>query len=112
MLDIINNIINNMKILKFQIIGLDSNRNLVKAYKELLKNLLTIQIEATIDSMLEDTSLQTQNKGKPDRIKFEWGNKNKPYLDHVYSLFDKQVLAEPHEFMLMVIQLSLRDFKL
>jgi len=39
MLEIINNIINNMKILKSQIIGLGSNKNLVKAYKELLKKI-------------------------------------------------------------------------
>ncbi len=37
MLDTINNIINNMKILKSQIIGLGPNSNLVKAYKESLK---------------------------------------------------------------------------
>lgn len=96
MLDTINNIINNMKILKSQIIGLGPNSNLVKAYKESLKNLSTIQIEAAIGLMLGDASLQTQNKGKPYRIKFEWGDKNKPYLDHVYSLFDEWVLAEPH----------------
>jgi hypothetical protein len=34
-------------------------------------------------------SLQTQNKGKTYRIKFEWGDKNKVYLDHVFGLFDE-----------------------
>jgi hypothetical protein len=96
MLDTINNIINQMKILKSKIIGLGPNSNLVKAYKESLKNLSTIQFEAAIGLMLGDASLQTQNKGKTYRMKFEWGDKNKPYLDHVYSLFDEWVLAEPH----------------
>lgn len=46
--------------------------------------------------MLGDASLQTQNKCKTYRLKFEWGDKNKPYLDHVYNLFDEWVLAKPH----------------
>jgi hypothetical protein len=96
MLDTINKFINNMKIIKSQIIGLGPNSNLVKAYKNSLKNLSTIQFEAAIGLMLGDASLQTQNKGKTYRMKFEWGYKNKPYLDHVYSLFDKWVLAKPH----------------
>jgi hypothetical protein len=47
--------------------------------------------------MLGDASLQTQNKGKTYRLKFEWGDKSKIYLDHVYSLFDEWVLSEPHK---------------
>jgi LAGLIDADG DNA endonuclease family len=85
-----------MGILKSQIIGLGPNSNLVKAYKESLNNLSRIQFEASIGLMLGDASLQTQNKGKTYRMKFEWGDKNKPYLDHVYGLFDDWVLAEPH----------------
>lgn len=85
-----------MKIIKSQIIGLGPNSNLVKDYKESLKNLSRIQFEAAIGLMLGDASLQTQNKGKTYRMKFEWGDKNKPYLDHVYNLFDEWVLAEPH----------------
>jgi len=88
--------INHMEILKSQIIGLGPNSNLVKAYKESLNNLSRIQFEAAIGLMLGDASLQTQNKGKTYRMKFEWGDKNKPYLDHVHSLFDEWVLAEPH----------------
>ena len=89
--------INLMKIQKYQIIGLGPNSNLVKAYKESLTNLSRIQFETAIGLMLGDASLQTQNKGKTYRMKFEWGDKNKPYLDHVYSLFDQWVLAEPHK---------------
>jgi len=85
-----------MGINKSQVIGLGPNSNLVKAYKESLKNLSTIQFEAAIGLMLGDASLQTQNKGKTYRMKFEWGDKNKPYLDHVYNLFAEWVLAKPH----------------
>lgn len=85
-----------MKILKSQIVGLGPNSQLVKAYKESLNNLSTIQFEAAIGLMLGDASLQTQNKGKTYRMKFEWGDKNKPYLDHVYNLFNEWVLAQPH----------------
>jgi len=30
-------------------------------------------------------------------MKFEWSDKNKAYVDHVYNLFDKWVLSEPHK---------------
>jgi hypothetical protein len=53
--------------------------------------------ETMIGLMLGDASLQTQNKDKTYRVKFEWGNKNKPYLDHVYSLFEEWVLSLPHK---------------
>ena len=86
-----------MKILKSQIIGLAPNSKLLKAYKESLKNLSKTQFEAAIGLMLGDASLQTQNKGKTYRMKFEWGDKNKPYLDHVYSLFEEWVLSSPHK---------------
>jgi len=54
-------------------------------------------MEAAIGLLLGDASLQTQNKGKTYRIKFEWGDKNKVYLDHVFGLFDEWVLTEPHK---------------
>ena len=47
--------------------------------------------------MLGDASLQTLNKGKTYRMKFEWGHKNKPYLDHVYNLFEEWVFSMPHK---------------
>jgi len=47
--------------------------------------------------MLGDGSLNTQNKGKTYRLKFEWGDKNKTYLTHVYHLFDEWVLSTPHK---------------
>lgn len=45
----------------------------------------------------QTASLQTQNGGKTYRMKFEWGEKSKRYLDHVYSLFGEWVLSEPHK---------------
>lgn len=47
--------------------------------------------------MFIDASLQTQNKGKSFRMKFEWSDKNKPYLDYIYNLFDEWVISEPHQ---------------
>ena len=47
--------------------------------------------------MLGDASLQTKNKGKTYRMKFEWGDKNKPYSDHVFRLFNEWVLSKPHK---------------
>jgi len=73
------------------------NSKLLKEYKMSLNNLTSIQWEASIGLMLGDASLQTQNKGKTYRMKFEWGDKNKDYLEHVYSLFDEWVLSTPHK---------------
>ena len=79
------------------LIGLSPNSNLIKEYKKHLTSLNTIQWEASIGLMLGDASLQTQNNGKTYRMKFEWGDKSKPYLLHVYNLFDEWVLSNPHK---------------
>lgn len=47
--------------------------------------------------MLGDASLQTQNKGKTYRMKFEWGDKNKLYAEHVHTIFNEWVLSPPHK---------------
>lgn len=86
-----------MKINKEQLIGLNPNSHLIKEYKNSLVSLSVEQKEASIGLMLGDASLQTQNKGKNYRLKFEWSNKNKAYLDHVYNLYDEWVLSEPHK---------------
>ena len=86
-----------MKILKNQVIGLSHNSKLLKQYKESLTNLSIIQWECAIGLLLGDASLQTQNNGKTFRIKFEWGDKNKAYLQYVYNIFDEWVLSEPHK---------------
>lgn len=82
---------------KEQVIGLSPNSNLLKEYKESLYKLSDLQFEALIGLLLGDASLQTQNKGKTYRIKFEWGNNSKAYIDHVYALFNEWILSEPHK---------------
>jgi hypothetical protein len=47
------------------------NSNLLKKYKEQLNTLSKEQWEASIGLILGDASLNTQNKGKTYRIKFE-----------------------------------------
>lgn len=73
------------------------NSKSLKEYKFTLTNLSQLQWEASIGLMLGDASLQTQNKGKTYRMKFEWGDKNKIYAEHVYALFNEWVLSPPHK---------------
>jgi hypothetical protein len=87
----------NTKILKTDVIGLGPNSNKVKEYKNSLIKLSNIQKEAAIGLLLGDASLQSQNEGKTYRIKFEWGDKNKVYALHVFTLFDQWVLSQPHK---------------
>lgn len=89
----------NMKqpISKEKILGLSPNSNLLKEYKNSLHILSNLQWEVAIGLMLGDASLQTQNNGKTYRMKFEWSDKNKAYIDHVYALFDEWVLSVPHK---------------
>jgi hypothetical protein len=86
----------NINIKKKLLIKAGPNSKLVRDYKNSLTNLNSKQSEASIGLMLGDASLQTQNGGKSYRLKFEWGEKNKAYLDHVYNLFDDWVLSSPH----------------
>jgi hypothetical protein len=73
------------------------NSKYLKEYKSQLRNMSKLQWEASIGLVLGDASLQTQNKGRTYRIKFEWGDKNKSYVDHVYKLFSEWVLSPPHK---------------
>ena len=77
--------------------GLGPNSLKLKEYKNSLIELTPIQKEAIIGLILGDASMQSQNKGKTYRIKFEWGNKNKAYALHVFQLFDEWVLSQPHK---------------
>jgi hypothetical protein len=47
------------------------NSKLLKEYKSTLKYLSKIQLETAIGLILGDVSLQSQNKGKTFRMKFE-----------------------------------------
>jgi hypothetical protein len=79
----------NTKISKHEVIGLGPNSKLLKQYKESLEKLSKVQWEAAIGLILGDASLQTQNKGKTYRMKFEWGNKHKVYFGYAGDLFDE-----------------------
>lgn len=85
------------RITKQELIGLSPDSKKFKQYKDSLKKLSQIQLEASIGLMLGDASLQTQNKGKAYRMKFEWGNRHIDYVNHVYNLFDEWVISKPHE---------------
>jgi hypothetical protein len=60
-----------MIIKKSQVIGLNPNSKLLKAYKDSLISLNEIQLETAIGLMLGDASLQSQKNGKSFRLKFE-----------------------------------------
>jgi hypothetical protein len=87
----------NKKILKHEIIGLGPNSRKIKEYKNSLIELTKDQKETAIGLLLGDASLQSQNKGKTYRIKFEWGDRNKAYAMHVFQLFDEWILSQPHK---------------
>jgi hypothetical protein len=59
------------KISKSQVLGLGPNSKLLRQYKDSLGSLSQIEKEAAVGLMLGDASLQTQNKGKTFRMKFE-----------------------------------------
>jgi LAGLIDADG DNA endonuclease family len=69
------------------------NSKSLKEYKKTLINLSPIQWETGIGLMLGDASLQSQNKGKTYRMKFEWGDKNKLYAEHIHNLFNEWILS-------------------
>ena len=92
-----NNITTSKRIISKPPLNSSPNSKLLREYKMSLNSLSDIQWEASIGLMLGDASLQTQNKGKNYRMKFEWGNKNKLYAEHVYALFNEWVLSPPHK---------------
>jgi hypothetical protein len=67
-------------------------------YRQYIANLppLTPELkEILIGLLLGDVAIQTQNKGKTFRLKFEWSDKYKAYAFHVYNLFKPYILKEP-----------------
>lgn len=82
---------------KDELKGISPNSNKFKEYKKSLSELSKQQWEASIGLMLGDASIQTQNGGKTYRMKFEWGNKNYPYVQHVHNLFSEWIISEPHK---------------
>lgn len=57
-------------------LGLNPNSIVIKEYKKNQKSLTYSQFEIGIGLILGDASLQTQNKGKSYRLKFEYKNIN------------------------------------
>lgn len=73
------------------------NSKVYKEYKASLTALSPIQLETSVGLMLGDASLQSQNKGKTFRLKFEWSDKHKEYLNHVNLVFKEWILSDPHK---------------
>jgi len=92
-----NNIVFTDKVVAKPTSNKSPNSKSLRDYKMTFSKLSLIQWEASIGLMLGDASLQTQNKGRTYRMKFEWGDKNKIYAEHVHALFDEWVLSSPHE---------------
>src|SRR6266536_5678434 len=57
--------------------------------------LTDVQRETLIGLLLGDAHLETQNDGRTYRIKFEYGVKQREYLDHLYELFHEWTLSPP-----------------
>jgi hypothetical protein len=85
------------KINKKLLIGKSPNSKVFKEYKDSLTSLTALQWETSIGLILGDASLQTQNGGKTYRLKFEWGNKQKLYVDYIFELFNEWVISPPHK---------------
>jgi hypothetical protein len=75
--------------------NLSPNSKALRELKAKLVGLTEVQFEAAIGLILGDVSIQSQNKGKTYRLKFEWGDRNKEYAFHVYDLFKEWILTEP-----------------
>jgi intein-encoded DNA endonuclease-like protein len=71
------------------------NSKALHELKAKLVGLTHVQFEAAIGLILGDASIQSQNKGRTYRLKFEWGDINKDYAFHVHDLFKEWILSEP-----------------
>ena len=54
-----------------------------------------IQRETLIGLLLGDAHLETQNRGRTYRVKFEYSVHQREYADHLYDLFKKWILTSP-----------------
>jgi LAGLIDADG DNA endonuclease family protein len=70
-------------------------RSLEIENKKSSMKLTDIQRETLIGLLLGDAHLETQNKGRTYRIKFEYSVKQREYLDHLYELFEEWTLSPP-----------------
>jgi LAGLIDADG DNA endonuclease family len=72
-----------------------NSRAKLAIYKKTLSGLTQKQKEISIGLLLGDVSIQTQNKGRTYRLKFEQGYNHKDYIDHLISVFDPWILSRP-----------------
>jgi hypothetical protein len=57
--------------------------------------LSAIQRETLVGLLLGDAHLETQNRGRTYRVKFEYSTKHRAYAEHLYELFHDWVLTPP-----------------
>jgi hypothetical protein len=69
------------------------SRSKLKLYKESLHISPKIE-EIGLGVLLGDASLQTQDNGKTFRLKFEGGDKNRAYIQHLREEFDPWCLSD------------------
>ncbi len=85
--------IRNQTYFLFKLMNLSPNSKALRELKAKLVGLTNVQFEAAIGLILGDASIQSQNKGRTYRLKFEWGDINKTMLSMcmIYS----RILTEP-----------------
>lgn len=66
----------------------------IEARKLSLK-LSDVQRETLVGLLLGDAHLETQNRGRTYRLKFEYGLKQRAYAEHLYELFNEWILTPP-----------------
>ena len=81
-----------MEIKKHQI---GNSRNKLTIYKQSLIKLTEKQKQIAVGIWLGDACLQTQNKGRTFRLKFEQSFNHKDYIDHLADVFDCYILSKP-----------------
>ena len=57
--------------------------------------LTDLQRETLVGLLLGDAHLETQNRGRTYRVKFEYGVKQTPYAEHLYGMFREWILTPP-----------------
>lgn len=67
----------------------------VQVYKQTLV-LSQKLIDIAVGGLLGDVTIQTQNKGKTYRLKFQQSDKHRDYLFHLHDVFHEWVLSPPH----------------
>jgi len=85
---------NNIK--KSDLIGLGPNSTLIKEYKNSLPKLTIQQRDTLIGLLLGDANIQRIKTSDLYRIRFEWSNDSKSYVNHIYELFEAYIITPPY----------------